>query len=246
MNRVAFTIFGIQIMWYAIMIATGAAIGILLAFREAKRVGFNEDKFLDILLSVMISGIVCARLYYVIFSPEEFNSFFEVINIRSGGMAIHGGVFGGIVAGIIACKIKKVNFWQLADILVPSVILAQAIGRWGNFFNQEVYGGLTNLPWGIAIDGLTGKYHPLFLYESIANLIIFAFLIWYRKNKKKSNGELFALYTIFYGIIRFFLEAMRQEEFILKFMGLSIAQIVSSLMVLVGIVIYIVRRKKQD
>ena len=246
MNRVAFTIFGIQIMWYAIMIATGAAIGILLAFREAKRIGFNEDKFLDILMAVMISGIVCARLYYVIFAPEEFNSFFEVINIRSGGMAIHGGVFGGIIAGIIACRIKKVSFWELADILIPSVILAQAIGRWGNFFNQEVFGGLTNLPWGIAIDGLPGKYHPLFLYESIASLIIFAFLIWYRKNKRKNNGELFALYAIFYGIVRFFLEAMRQEEFILKFMGLSIAQIVSCLMVLVGIAIYIIRRKKQD
>lgn len=244
MSKVAFTIFGIDIMWYAIMIAIGTAIGILLALRESKRVGLNEDDFLDVLLAVIIVGIIFARLYYVAFAPEDFNSFFEVINIRSGGMAIHGGVIGGIIAAIITCKIKKIDFWLLADILVPSVIFAQAIGRWGNFFNQEVYGGRTNLPWGITINNLPGKYHPLFLYESLANLIIFAFLIWYRKSKKKNEGELFALYAIFYGIVRFFLEAMRQEEFILKFLGLSIAQIVSTLLFLLGIGIYIIRRKK--
>jgi prolipoprotein diacylglyceryl transferase len=246
MNRVAFTIFGIEIMWYAIMIATGTLIGILLALREAKRVGLNEDALIDVLLAVMIVGIISARLYYVVFSPEEFNSFFEVINIRTGGMAIHGGVIGGLIAAIITCKIKKMDFWRVVDVLVPSVIIAQAIGRWGNFFNQEVYGGPTTLPWGIAISNLPGKYHPLFLYESLANLIIFGFLIWYRKNKKKSDGELLALYAILYGIVRFFLEAMRQEEFVLKFMGLSIAQIVSTLMVLLGVAIYFMRRKKQQ
>ena len=246
MNRVAFTIFGIDIMWYAIVIAIGAAIGIILALREAKRIGVNEDDLIDVLLAVMIIGIISARLYYVAFAPEDFNSFFEVINIRTGGMAIHGGVIGGVIAAFITCKIKKMDFWQISDVLVPSVIFAQAIGRWGNYFNQEVYGGLTDLPWGITISNLPGKYHPLFLYESIANLIIFAFLIWYRKSKKKNDGELLALYSILYGIVRFFLEAMRQEEFVLKFMGLSIAQIVSTLLVLLGIVIYILRRKKQQ
>lgn len=245
MNRVAFTVFGLDIMWYAIIIATGVAIGMLLAFRESKRIGFNEDSLIDILLATIITGIICARLYYVAFAPEEFNSFFEVINIRSGGMAIHGGVFGGILALLITCWIKKINFWQVADIFAPSVIIAQAIGRWGNYFNQEIYGGQTNLPWGITIDNLPGKYHPLFLYESIANLIIFAFLIWYRKKMKKNDGEIFAFYAIFYGIVRFFLEGMRQEEYILKFMGLSIAQIVSALMVVTGIIIYIIRRRKQ-
>lgn len=244
MSRVAFTIFGIEIMWYAIMIATGTLIGILLALREAKRVGLNEDNLIDVLLAVMIVGIISARLYYVVFAPEEFNSFFEVINIRSGGMAIHGGVIGGLIAAIITCKIKKIDFWKVVDILIPSVIFAQAIGRWGNFFNQEIYGGLTNLPWGITINNLPGKYHPLFLYESLANLIIFGFLIWYRRNKKKNDGELLALYAIFYGIVRFFLEAMRQEEFVLKFIGLSIAQIVSIFMILTGIVIYFIRRKR--
>lgn len=246
MGKVAFTIFGIDIMWYAIMIAIGTVIGILLALREAKRIGFNEDALIDVLLAVMIFGIIFARLYYVAFAPEDFNSFISVINIRTGGMAIHGGVIGGVIAAIITCKIKKIDFWQLADILVPSLILAQAIGRWGNYFNQEVYGGLTTLPWGITIDNLPGKYHPLFLYESIANLIIFGFLIWYRKNKKKSDGELLALYSILYGIVRFFLEAMRQEEFVLKFMGLSIAQIVSTLLVLLGVSIYFIRRKKHQ
>lgn len=245
MDRVAFTIFGIEIMWYAIVIATGAAIGIILALIEAKRVGFNEDALIDVLLAVMIVGIISARLYYVAFAPEEFNSFFEVINIRTGGMAIHGGVFGGILAAIIACKIKKIDYWQLIDILVPSVVIAQAIGRWGNFFNQEVYGGQTTLPWGISIDNLPGKYHPLFLYESICNLILFVFLLWYRKNKKKNDGEIFALYIIFYGIVRFILERMRVEEFVLKFMGLSIAQIVSILMALVGIAIFFIRKNKK-
>ncbi len=247
MNRVAFSIFGIDIMWYAIMIAIGTALGIILAIREAKRVGLNEDDLLDILLAVMIVGIICARLYYVAFAPEDFNSFIEVINIRTGGMAIHGGVLGGVLATIVMCKIKKMDFWKIADVLVPSVVLAQAIGRWGNFFNQEIFGGPTELPWGITINNLPGKYHPLFLYESIANLIIFIFLIWYRKKRKKNNGELLALYGIFYGLVRFFLEAMRQEEFVLKFMGLSIAQLVSVILVITGIGIYFLRRKfKKD
>lgn len=245
MDKVAFTIFGIDIMWYAIMIAIGTAIGIILAIREAKRVGLKEDDLLDILLAVIIVGIICARLYYVAFAAEDFNSFIEVINIRTGGMAIHGGVLGGVIAAIVMCKIKKIDFWQVADVLVPSVILAQAIGRWGNFFNQEIYGGPTELPWGISINNLPGKYHPLFLYESIANLIIFIFLIWYRKFKKKNDGELFACYGILYGIVRFILEAMRQEEYILKFMGLSIAQIVSVVLILTGLGIYILRRRRK-
>ncbi len=246
MDRVAFTIFGIDIMWYALIIASGLAIGIILSVKESRRIGFNEDTLFDLLLAVIITGIICARLYYVVFSPDEINSFYDVINIRSGGMAIHGGVFGGIIAGIIGCKIKKISFWQLADILMPSVILAQAIGRWGNFVNQEVYGGQTNLPWGISIDNMPGKYHPLFLYESLCNLITFVFLVWYRKNKRKNEGEVFALYLIFYGIVRFFLERMRVEEYILKFMSFSIAQIVSALIFIAGIVIFYILRKYKN
>ena len=244
MDKVAFTIFGIDIMWYAVIISAGMLIGIILSFKECRRIGFNEDNLIDFLLVVIPVGMICARLYYVAFSWDYYSqNLGEIINIRSGGLAIHGGLFGGIIAGLIFCKIRKISFFRIIDIIAPPVILAQAIGRWGNFINQEAHGGPTNLPWGIMVDGV--KVHPTFLYESLGNILIFFFLVWYRKNKRKKEGEVFALYLILYSVVRFFVEGLRTDS--LMFLGLRTAQMVSIGMFLVGIAIfYYLRKIKKD
>ncbi len=244
MDKVAFSLFGIDVMWYGVIISAGILLGIILSFRECRRIGFKEDNLIDFLLVVIPVGIICARLYYVAFTWDYYSqNLGEIINIRNGGLAIHGGLFGGIIAGLIFCKIRKISFFRIIDIIAPPVILAQAIGRWGNFVNQEAHGGPTNLPWGIMVDGV--KVHPTFLYESLGNLLIFFFLVWYRKNKRKKEGEVFALYLILYSVVRFFVEGLRTDS--LMFLGLRTAQIVSIGMFLAGLAIfYILRKYKND
>jgi len=244
MDRAAFTLFGIDVMWYGVIIAAGLLLGIILSLKECRRIGFSEDTLIDFLLTVIPVGIICARLYYVAFTWDDYSqNLVEIINIRHGGLAIHGGLFGGIIAGLIFCKIRKINFFRIIDIIAPPVILAQAIGRWGNFVNQEAHGGPTNLPWGIMVNGV--KVHPTFLYESLGNIIIFFFLVWYRKHKRKNEGEVFALYLMLYSVVRFFVEGLRTDS--LMFLGLRTAQIASIGMFLAGLAIfYILRRYKKD
>ena len=243
MDRVAFTLFGIDVMWYGVIISVGLLLGIFVALKECRRIGFKDDNLIDFLLVIIPAGIVCARLYYVAFSWDYYSqNLSEIVNIRNGGLAIHGGLFGGIIAGFIFCRIRKISFFRIIDIIAPSVILAQAIGRWGNFVNQEAHGGPTDLPWGIMVDGV--KVHPTFLYESIGNLIIFFFLVWYRKNKRKYEGEILALYLILYSAVRFFVEGLRTDS--LMFLGLRTAQIVSIGMAIAGIAIFYILRKKDN
>lgn len=240
MDKVAFSLFGIDVMWYGVIISAGILLGIILSFRECRRIGFKEDNLIDFLLVVIPVGIICARLYYVAFTWDYYSqNLGEIINIRNGGLAIHGGLFGGIIAGLIFCKIRKLSFFRIIDIIAPPVILAQAIGRWGNFINQEAHGGPTNLPWGIMVDGV--KVHPTFLYESLGNLLVFFFLVWYRKNKRKVEGEVFALYLILYSVVRFFVEGLRTDS--LMFLGLRTAQLVSIGMFLVGMILFYLLRK---
>src|SRR5690606_3724299 len=154
--------------------------------------GFSEDDLIDVLLWAIPISIIGARIYYVAFMWDSYRgNIKEMFNIRGGGLAIHGALIAAVIVAIVFCKKRKVNFWQLLDICAPSIILGQAIGRWGNFINQEAYGTPTELPWGIMINGQ--KVHPTFLYESIWDFAIFIYLMWYRKNKSKVNGETFLL-----------------------------------------------------
>lgn len=240
MNPVAFEIFGLSVRWYGLLIASGMLIGTILALREAKRIGFNEEYIIDLLIFAVPSAIVGARLYYVIFEWEHYrDSLWSIINLRGGGLAIHGGVIGAVIAAWIYTKVKKVSFWKIADICAPSIILGQAIGRWGNFFNQEAHGGKTDLPWGIMIDGI--KYHPTFLYESIWNFAVFFFLLWYRKTKVKVKGEVFLLYVILYSIARFFIEGLRTDSLMLG--SLRVAQIISIVLIVGMLFLFYYRRK---
>lgn len=241
MDPVAFQIFGLEIRWYGILIATGVLIGAILAIREAKRVGLDEETLMDFLIWEVPLCLVGARLYYVIFSWDLYrDNPIEALNIRNGGLAIHGAIITAIIVAIIFTRIRNINFWTIADVCSPSLILAQSIGRWGNYINQEAYGGPTNLPWGIMVNGV--KVHPTFLYESIWNFLVFLFLLWYGKNKQKVKGEVFLLYIALYSFIRFFVEGLRTDSLMLG--TIRVAQLVSILGIAISMYIFYKKRKE--
>ncbi|SCG83200.1 phosphatidylglycerol:prolipoprotein diacylglycerol transferase [Proteiniborus sp. DW1] len=242
MDPVAFEIFGIPIRWYGIIISFGLLVATAIAMREAKRVGIKEDDILDLLLFAVPAAIIGARAYYVIFTWDDYNGdFIRMINIREGGLAIHGALIASIIVGIIVCKVKKISFWKLADLAGPCIILGQAIGRWGNYANSEAHGGPTNLPWGILIDGQ--RVHPTFLYESLWNFLVFLFLMWYRR-KKKVEGEVFLLYLALYSVGRFFIEGLRTDSLMLG--QIRVAQLISIAIIIVCAITFVVFRKKID
>ena len=241
MDPIAFTIFGLEVRWYGILIASAVVIGTILAIKEAKRKCISEDTILDLLLFVLPAAIIGARLHYVLFSWDNYkNNLIEILNIRGGGLAIHGAVIAGVIVGLIFAKVKKISFWELADIIAPSLILGQSIGRWGNYANQEAYGGPTDLPWAIVVDGV--KVHPTFLYESIWNLLVFLFLVYYSRKMIKEDGEVFLLYIIIYSIGRLFIEGLRTDS--LMFGPFRIAQLLSLASIIIGAFIFYKRRKK--
>ncbi len=242
MNPVAFKLFGIEVRWYGILISIGVVIGTILALRESERVGIEEDTLIDLLLYAIPISLLGARIYYVIFTWDYYkNNLIEIFHFRGGGLAIHGAIIAAILVAVIFSRKRKVDFWKIADSCAPSLILGQAIGRWGNYINQEAYGSPTNLPWGIVIDGV--KVHPTFLYESIWNFLVFLFLLWYRKHKSKVSGEIFLLYLILYSAIRFFIEGLRTDSLMLG--PIRVAQLVS-IIAIVSSIYYLNRRRKEN
>lgn len=242
MDRVAFTIFGIDVMWYGILMATGMILGTLIAIKEAERVGITEDDVLNLAIFAIPCGVLGARLYYVIFNWSYYSQEpSQILNFRGGGMAIHGALIGGILAGIVYTKLKKINFFKMADIALIGMPLAQAIGRWGNFINGEAHGGPTSLPWGIMVDG--AKVHPTFLYESIWDFGLFIFLWMFRK-KKKYEGQIAIYYIILYSLGRFFVEGLRTDSLMIG--PLRMAQVISLIGVVGGIIAHIYLSKKNN
>lgn len=229
MNPTAFTIFGIGIKWYAIIITTAMMLGIHFTMKTGEKQGFVADHLLDLALVALPCAIICARAYYVIFNFDMYDSFIDMINIRLGGLAIHGGLIGGFLGGLFVAKRKKMNVFKVMDIIAPYLILAQSIGRWGNFINQEAHGGPTDLPWGIMVDGV--KVHPTFLYESLWDFMIFILLIKLSKNKK-FDGFICALYMILYSVGRFFIEGLRTDSLMIG--PLRTAQLTSLLLIALG------------
>lgn len=253
MNPVAFEVFGLEIRWYGIIISMGVLAAMSLIYILAKKKNLNYDTIIDAFLITFPISIVGARLYYVAFEYETYHSFMDVINIRNGGMAIHGGVIAALLSGYVFARYKKINFLKYVDIIMPGVILAQAVGRWGNFMNQEAHGGpvskefISKFPEfiqkGMLISGT--YYHPTFLYESIWDLLVCLILVYILlKRKEAKDGVVLSGYMILYSIGRFFIEGLRTDS--LMFMGLRTAQIVSLLGIILGIllIIYINRKKK--
>lgn len=234
MDRVAFSIFGLDIMWYGILIACGILMAILVSSKEARRLGYQEGQVTDICLFAIPLGIVGARLYYVVFNWSQYaGDLREIINIRGGGLAIHGGILAGILTVWVFTRIKKLEFFRTADILVLGLPMAQAIGRWGNFINGEAHGGPTNLPWAILVEGQ--RVHPTFLYESVWDWMIFVYIFMIRKNKKY-EGQLLVDYIFLYSLGRFFIEGLRTDSLMLG--PIKMAQLIS----IVGIGMALVAR----
>lgn len=239
----------LEVRWYGVLVVTGAIVAAFIATREAARKGENPDRVWDILLWVLPAGLICARLYHVISAWDLYKNDLLTIVTNWRGLAIYGAVAGGLIASWAYCRVHKLSLARWLDIAAPGLILAQAIARWGNFFNQELYGPPTDLPWGIYIEPAYrypdlanfDRYHPLFLYESLWNLLIFAFLIWVaRRGPKLLDGDLICLYGIGYSTGRFFLESLRPEAWNLN--GFRTAQIIALGLILVCAGIMIVRR----
>jgi len=241
MDPIAFTIFGVSVAWYGILISLGILSGIAVATYRAKKEGLYNDVIMDLALVAVPVAIIGARLYYVIFSLDYYRENpGQILNIREGGLAIHGAIIGGVLVGYLFCRYKNIKFWTLADICAPSIILGQAIGRWGNFVNQEAHGGPTNLPWAIEVDGV--MVHPTFLYESLWNFGAFCFLMYYSK-KKKYNGNIFILYLILYSIARFFIEGLRTDS--LMFGSFRVAQLISIVSIVGAIIVGRILKKRR-
>jgi len=253
MSPIIFQIGPLSIRWYGVLIMAGVILGLVLAGREAKRQAVSIELIYDLFFYLLISAIVGARLYYVIFSWDVYqNNVKEIFAFWHGGLAIHGAVVGGIVTGLIYTRLKGFSFWLVADICAPSLILGQAIGRWGNFFNQEAFGRPTNLPWGIFIDEVhrplqyiqQTHFHPTFLYESLWDFFVFLFLLWVRRRKDIIRGDVFLAYLMLYSLGRFWIEGLRMDS--LMFAGFRVAQIVSLFLILLASITLIRRHRERQ
>lgn len=245
-NRVAFTVFGKDIFWYALIILTGFILGVLFVVHDAKKQGIKTDNIFDIAFWGLIVSIICARIYYVIFDPACLDgNILNIVKIWEGGIAIYGALIGAVATALIYCRKKKLPTLKIFDICSPGLLIGQIIGRWGNFVNAEVYGTKTSLPWRMTINGGDGV-HPLFLYESVWNLLGLILLLAFRK-KKKADGQCFFFYSLWYGAGRLFLEGMRQNQYILYVIPekLGISQLVA-FVVIVGSVAALIALAKRS
>lgn len=233
-NPIAFSFFSYEIRWYGILIATAMCLAVIISSKRAPRVGIESESILDLAIWMLPIGIVGARAYYVLFNSSIYHSFYDVINIRNGGLAIHGGLIAGLIVLLIICSKKKINPLDMADLVIPSVALAQSIGRWGNYFNSEAHGGPTDLPWGIMVDGV--KVHPTFLYESIWCFILFFVLSYFFYNRK-FKGQVVCLYGMLYSVERFFVEGLRTDSLMIG--PLKQAQVISIVCIIASFALYI-------
>ena len=259
-------IFGFRIAFYGIIIALGMLAGINLACADAKRRGQNPEVYLDFAMYAIIFSIIGARTYYVIFEWDMYkNDLLQIFNLRGGGLAIYGGVIAAVITLIVFTKVKKQSFFSMADSGVLGLILGQIIGRWGNFFNAEAFGGYTDslfalryrldivgtgmlnndvLSHVVETDGV--KYiqvHPTFLYESCWNLALLIFMLWYRK-RKKFDGEVFFIYLGGYGLGRMIIEGLRTDSLLLPHTNIAVSQLLAGICFVVSIICIIIGRKR--
>ena len=263
-NRVAFSIFGLEIAWYGLIIALGVAGGLGLACLIAKKTGQKTETYTDFIIYALIFSILGARIYYVIFSWEYYAANpLQIFNVRGGGMAIYGAVIAAVCTALIYCKVKKYDTWLLIDTAIPGLALGQAIGRWGNFCNQEVFGGYTDGLFAMRLNVETAAYttpelmekaiteggvtyiqvQPTFLYESFGNLVlvVIMLLLW---KKRKTPGVIFCTYLVGYGLLRFIIEYIRTDQLMLWGTNIPVSMALSALLVIAGVVLYCILRKR--
>ena len=255
MNPILIEIGNIKIYWYSVMILLGVLIGSYLVLRESKRFNISKSKISDMLFYTIIFGIIGARIYYVIFNFDYYiNNPIDIIKVWEGGLAIHGGIIAGVIYLIYYTKKNNLNTLLITDICVPGVLIGQALGRWGNFFNGEAHGPITTLEYlqnlhlpkfiinGMNIDG--NYYIPTFFYESLWCLIGLIIVLLIRRILKIKKGNITGFYLIWYGIGRFVIEQLRTDSLMLN--TLKQAQIISIIMIIIGIIMLIFSRKGEE
>ncbi len=253
MNRVAFELGFIKIYWYSITMFLGVLLGIIVAYIEIKRKKMDTTKFENMAFLAILCGFLGARIYYVLFNLDYYlQDPIEILEVWNGGLAIHGGIIGAVLAILIYCKKNKWQFIEILDICAPALLIGQIIGRWGNFFNSEAHGGIVtrtfleklHLP-NFIIEGMNISgvyYHPTFLYESLLNLICFITLIILRRNRKIKFGVITGIYLIWYGIVRFFIESLRTDSLMVG--SIKMAQLIGIPMIIIGIILIITSRNR--
>jgi len=254
-----FTLFGqeISIKWYGVIIALGFLLAMIYGMRRAKSLDIDPDRMVDVALVCTVVGFAAARLYYVLFSAERaayFENPITILYVWEGGIGIYGGIIGAFACGVLMCKLCKVHLPSMMDLAALGFLIGQSIGRWGNFFNQEAFGGNTDLPWGMTGNliqaGVNGSgydtalpVHPTFLYESLWCALGFVLLHILSKKAYKFRGQIFSLYLVWYGVGRFFIELTRTDSLMLGKMKVSC--FVAILTVLLGLLLYTVFRNAQ-
>ena len=246
MKSVAFSIGFINIYWYSIFIFLGILAGSFVLYKRNKIVKIDEKKLTDIIFYIIIFGILGARIYYVLFNLDYYLKYpIEILEVYNGGLAIHGGIIGGFLAALYFSRKYKINILKLTDLITPSVLLAQAIGRWGNFFNSEAHGPVTTLEFlnkihipkfiinGMYING--SYYQPTFFYEFLWNLIGFIIIIILIKKIKLRTGQITGMYFSWYSLGRFFIESLRTDSLMLG--SLKVAQLISILLFILGLIL---------
>lgn len=262
-------LFGIEIAYYGIIIGTAILLGFWIAAREAKRTGQNPENYLDMGIIGVIAGIVGARLYYVIFSWDMYkDNLLDIFNLREGGLAIYGGVIAAVISVLVLAKVKHLSAPQIFDTIAMALLNGQMLGRWGNFFNREAFGGYTDslfamrLPLNAVrssdvteqmrrhierIDGVSYiQVHPTFLYESLWCMVLLIILFAYRKHKKY-EGELFLMYLFGYGLGRFWIEGLRTDQLLLPGVGIAVSQLLAGAIVVgTGAAMLYLRKKHKN
>lgn len=240
-NSEAFSIFGVSIAWYALIITFGMICAVLYTIYRSKQIGIGYEEIIDFAIFVIPFGIIGARLYYVLTTLENYHTLWDVFDIRSGGLAIYGGIIAGTITVLVVCHYKKIYFPAFGDGVIPGVILAQAIGRWGNFMNGEAYGYETDIfcRMGIGSGANVVYYHPAFLYESLWNIIGFIAINFFFKHKKY-DGQIILLMFGWYGLGRAWIEGLRTDSLYIPGTELRISQVLAFAIFIVclGLLIY--------
>ena len=260
------SVFGFEIAYYGIIMGSSILLGLFLAEREAKRTGQEPDTYTDMIIYAIIFSIICARAYYVIFSWENYkDNLLSIFNLRQGGIAIYGSLIGAVATVYVYCKVKKLSFLQMTDTACMGLVAGQILGRWGNFFNREAFGGYTDglLAMQLPVSAVRAheitdemwahvqviggeqfiQVHPTFLYESLWNLGVICFLYWYR-TRKKFQGELFLVYLLGYGLGRVWIEALRTDQLQIGNTGIPVSQLLAGVLILFSLCMIFLGRKK--